>query len=201
MNAVVQLSRKENMKENFHSTIIATKESLIKISELVLGDNFHILMLFHSKISTFLELSKCDDFQLLYFDANKKFIGASYAINTSNGDFLSQVQAKWVLFIPLKMKLSPELINEIEFFSLQYYFNDSTRPELEKFIQEKFPISTHNHEDKTFTCLRRMKVEQWLDVPIVWRINFAIPLETERVIKPAFGIVPKPDSQCHKIIF
>jgi len=114
MKSLIQLSLKELEPKTLETLILPIKETSIKIHELILDDGIHLIQVLHSGLNTLIDFSESKDCQLLYFEGNKNFIGASYAINKTIGNFLIQTQAKWILIIPFETSLQTDLIHKIE---------------------------------------------------------------------------------------
>lgn len=114
MISVIQLSLKDLEPKILEAQILTLKETSIKIHELNLDDGIYLIQVLHFSLNTLIDFSKSKDYQLLYFERNKKFIGAGYAINNAVGDFLIQTQAKWVMIVPFETSWHHDLLNKIE---------------------------------------------------------------------------------------
>ena len=93
MKSIIQFSFKELEPKKQESLLLPLEETTVKIHELKLGDGNHLFQIMHSTLNTLFDFSKSRDYQILYFDNNKNFIGASYAINRVNGNFLVQTHS------------------------------------------------------------------------------------------------------------
>jgi len=114
MTSLIQLSLKELEPKTLETLILPVKETSIKIHELILDDGIYLIQVLHASLNTLIDFSKSKDYQLLYFESNKNFIGASYTINSVAGNFLIQTQSKWVIIIPFEKWLPNDVINKIE---------------------------------------------------------------------------------------
>jgi len=178
MKSIIELYFKELEPKKLESFLLPLKETTVKIHELKLGDGNHLFQIMQSTLNTLFDFSKSRDYQILYFDNNKKFISASYAINRANGNFLVQTQSKWVMLIPFKTSLNNGLINKIEKFNLKYDMNEAGKVEVLKKLNELFPRTIHTGIGRLSSTVRRMKAEKELNIPIEWRIGSAISVET-----------------------
>ena len=114
MISVIYLSLKDLDPKNLEAQVLTLKETSIKIHELNLDDGIYLIRVLHFSLNTLIDFSKSKDYQLLYFARNKKFIGAGYAINNADGDFLIQTQAKWAMIVPFEISWHQDLLNKIE---------------------------------------------------------------------------------------
>lgn len=117
MKSLIQLSFKDLEPTELEASVLSLAETTIKIHELKLGYGIHLFQIMHLSLNTLFDFSKFRDYQLLYFDSNKKFTGASFAISRAQGDFLIQTQSKCVILIPFETALHNELINKLEKFN------------------------------------------------------------------------------------
>ncbi len=58
-----------------------------------------LLQLPTTTLTTLLDLSNLNPYELWYFDEKQKFTGKAFALSTSDGSFLVQTQAKFVLVV------------------------------------------------------------------------------------------------------
>ena len=90
-------SDQETLKlEAYH---IELSERNIMIDSLKTNNNLFLVEFSHKGIHTLLDFTGLNDYQVLAFDKENKFIGASLALNNESG-FIIQTQAKKVLIIP-----------------------------------------------------------------------------------------------------
>lgn len=173
MTSFIQLFFKE-----LETLILPLDQTSVKIHELILDDGNHLIQVLHSKLNTLFDFSESRDYQLLYFDKNKNFIGASYAINRVDGNFFIQNQAKWVMLIPFETSLPKELISVIKKFNVLWDMSEARKAELLKKLNKDFPLTRHTCVGRLYTTVRRMKAEKELNIPVAWRVGFAISVET-----------------------
>lgn len=114
MTSLIQLYLKKLEPRTLEVTTLPLKETSIKIHELIMDDGIHLIDILHSSLNTLLDFTDSKDYQLLFFESNKFFIGASYAINKADGNFFIQTTSKWVMIIPLESSLNYDVINKIE---------------------------------------------------------------------------------------
>lgn len=176
MKSIIQFSFKELEPKKQESLLLPLEETTVKIHELKLGDGNHLFQIMHSTLNTLFDFSKSRDYQILYFDNNKNFIGASYAINRVNGNFLVQTQSKWVMTIPFESSLHNDVINKIE--KIELLWKEDNKAELLNKLNKDFPTTVHTGIGALFTTVRRMKAEKELNLPIAWRIGSAISVKT-----------------------
>jgi CRISPR/Cas system endoribonuclease Cas6 (RAMP superfamily) len=178
MKSIIHLFLKELEPKKLELFFLSLEETTVKIHELKLGDGNHLFQIIHSSLNTLFDFSKSRDYQILHFDNDKKYIGTSYAINRADGNFLVQIQSKWLMLIPFETSLKIGLINKIEKFNLKYDMNESGKDEMLKELNKTFPLTRHTGVGMLCTTVRRMKAEKELNIPISWRIGSAISVET-----------------------
>ena len=176
MKSLIQLSLKELEPKTLETFVLSSIETSIKIHELILDDGIYLIQILHSSLNTLIDFSKSKDYQLLYFEGNKDFIGASYAVNRADGNFLIQTQSKWVMIIPFKSSFHNDIINKIE--KIKLIWNENSKAELLNKLNKDFPTTIHTGIGALYTTVRRMKAEKELNLPIAWRIGSAISVET-----------------------
>ncbi len=108
MKSIIKLSFKELEPQELESFLIVLEGTAVVIRHMELSDENHLFQIAHSKLNTLLYFSIYRDYQILYFNKDKEFFGASYAINRG-GDYLIQTRAKWVMLIPIEAKLNTDL--------------------------------------------------------------------------------------------
>lgn len=182
MKFIIQRHWVEQQPKKLDASLLVLKETNIKINELKLGDESHLIHFMHSSLNTLIDFSKSRDYQILYYNDDKRFMGAAYAVNNSNGNFLIQTQAKWVVLIPFENKLKNDALNKlpnkIVTFALEYDINKDQKEEIEKILKEKYPLTRHTAIGMLYTTVRRMSAEKEFNIPISWRIGFAKSVRT-----------------------
>lgn len=174
MKTKIQISLKEECPIEKKLSIYWVSDTTIKINELALDYGNQLLNVNHSHINTFFDFSKSSNYQLLYFDNSRKFIGASYAIKRSNSSFIIQTQAKWVLLVPLEDALDSMTINTFRKFDFVYSLNLQEKEKWIKCLNTEYPLTRHTSIGRQITTVRRMKAEKELDLPLAWRSGSAI---------------------------
>ena len=102
------MEKKVQISHQFTSTIIdiveikSDKRTLL-INELSLVENTVIINITHNELTTMLDFTHSQDFQVLYLDKNYHTMGVSFAINNEKG-FKLQTQEKNVLLVKLNHK-------------------------------------------------------------------------------------------------
>lgn len=103
----------ENLQPlTLHATIKIVTEPSIRINNSFLENGINLLQFTHANLISNLDFSQSEDYQLLNFDVDSCFVGASYAINNKKGHFSIQTTSKWLLLVPLKSSLSNNYLNE-----------------------------------------------------------------------------------------
>ncbi len=176
MKPIAHFSLRDLEPIELESILLPSAETNVKIKELKLGDENHLIQIRTSSLNTLFDFSKSSDYQVLYFDHHKSFIAASYAINNEQGNFLVETQAKWVMLIPIESSLDNAVINKIERLELRW--KEENKAELLKTLVQDFPTTVHTGIGTLFTNVRRKKAEKELDVPLAWRNGAAISVET-----------------------
>ena len=115
MKSIIKLSFKELEPKKLESFLIVLEGTAVIIRDSKLDDENHLFQIVHSNLNTLFHFSRFRDYQILYFNKEKDFFGASYAINRG-GDYLIQTRAKWVMLIPIEAKLNTDLLNKLENF-------------------------------------------------------------------------------------
>ena len=82
-----------------HSTTV------VRNNDIDLGKTY-LISVEHTELNSFLDLTGVTPFQILFFDNNQKFAGASNSIGELNHLFTIQTTAKHILLIPFKYKLN-----------------------------------------------------------------------------------------------
>ena len=88
-------SDKKTLKLEGHH--VELSERNIKIDSL--KNNLYLIEFSHKSINTLLDLTGSNNYQILAFDGNDQFIGASLALENDNG-FMIQTQARKVIILP-----------------------------------------------------------------------------------------------------
>ena len=117
MKSVIKLSFKELEPKKIDSSLIVLEATGVIVHDLKLGDGIHLFQIVHTNLNTLFHFSKYRDYQVLYFNEDKEFYGATYVIN-GGGDYLIQTTAKWVMLIPVEMKVNADLLNKLEKINL-----------------------------------------------------------------------------------
>ena len=122
MKSVIKLSFKELEPKKIDSSLIVIEGTGVIVHELKLGDGNQLFQIVHTNLNTLFHFSKYRDYQVLYFNKDKEFYGATYVINRG-GDYLIQTTAKWVMLIPIETKLNTDLLNKLEKINLMMSTN------------------------------------------------------------------------------
>ena len=98
----------------------STKNRNLSIKEISVKGKILLLYLDHGSHHALLDFTGAADFQLLSFDDEGKFIGASLAINNAYG-FVIQSQAHFVFLLPYKERILDlvDIINQEEMLHLK----------------------------------------------------------------------------------
>ena len=124
MKSIIKLSFKGLEPKKIDSSLIVLEETgvIVIVNDLKLGDGNHLFQIVHTNLNTLFHFSKYRDYQVLYFNKDKEFYGATYVINRG-GDYLIQTTAKWVMLIPIETKLNTDLLNKLEKINLMMSTN------------------------------------------------------------------------------
>jgi hypothetical protein len=114
MKTIIKIHCKKLEPLTLHATVKIVKEPSIQINSTFLKEGINLLQFEHTSLNTLLDFSQSEDYQLLYFEADNSFTGASYAINNKRGSFSVQTVSNLLLLIPLESSLSKETINKIK---------------------------------------------------------------------------------------
>jgi hypothetical protein len=87
MKTVIQFNFKTLELRQLETLTLPVKGTSIKIGVLILDDRSYLIQVLHTNLNTLLNFSKSKDYQLIYLDAHKNFLGASYVLNNLHGDF------------------------------------------------------------------------------------------------------------------
>jgi hypothetical protein len=117
MKSVIKLSFKELEPKKIDSFLTVLERAGVIFDELKLGDGNHLLQIVHSSLNTLFYFSGSRDYQILYFNKDKEFVGATYVIDRG-GSYTIQTRCKCVLLIPIETKLNTDLLNKLEKFNL-----------------------------------------------------------------------------------
>ncbi|WP_299399184.1 hypothetical protein [uncultured Gelidibacter sp.] len=172
MTTSIQLFSKDLELKTLETVLLPITETSIKIHDLIVDDGMYLIRVWHSNLNTLVDFSKSKSYQLINFDDDKNFTGASYATTNAKGNFILQTQSKWILIIPLEKRLDQDVMSSISNFEIHIH-EDQKAAVLQK-LKEEFPITPYTSVGRLSTTLWRMKAEQQLNLPISWRVGSAI---------------------------
>lgn len=116
MKSIIKIHCRKLEPLTLHATIKILKKPSIQINSSFLNEGINLLRFTHASLNTLLDFSQSEDYQLIYFDADNSFTGASYAINNKRGSFSVQTVSKLLLLIALDISFSREILNELKKF-------------------------------------------------------------------------------------
>jgi hypothetical protein len=99
------------------NAIALSKNQLITVvrnNEIDLEQTYFISVV-HTELNSFLDLKGITPFQLIFFDSNQNFAGASFSTGEPNHLFTIQTTAKYILMIPFKRRKE---LNGLERFEI-----------------------------------------------------------------------------------
>ena len=119
MKSVIKLSFKGLEPKKIDSSLIVLEETgvIVIVNDLKLGDGNHLFQIVHTNLNTMFIFTGSRDYQILFFNKDKKFVGATYVIDRG-GSYIIQTRCKCVLLIPIETKLNTDLLNKLEKFNL-----------------------------------------------------------------------------------
>jgi hypothetical protein len=79
----------------------------------IINNRAYLFSIKHEQLNTVLDLTQITPFQLIYFNEDKEFIGASFSLGIPEHLFSIQTTAKHILLVPYKEKI--ELDNLLNF--------------------------------------------------------------------------------------
>ncbi len=191
MKPLIQLISKEIEPISIDVSVKSTFENYIRIHEEVSNDSIYLIQINHSNLTTILDFTNSNDFQILYFedsddlfDGCRIFNGVSYAVNKTLGNFLIQTQSKWILLIQLDKALKKETLNKLEKIQLYKTYWMKNFIQNPQFGKKRFKRIANNFPDKVElddTYVDLVDIEDF------------IKIEDERIplfIGTQFGIYP-----------
>jgi hypothetical protein len=75
--------------------------TIVKSYEIDLEQAYFISVI-HGELNSFLDLTGVTSYQLIFFDGNQNFAGASFSTGEPNHLFTIQTTAKYILLIPFR---------------------------------------------------------------------------------------------------
>ncbi len=96
----------ENKAQGFNAIALSKNQSttVVRNNEIDLEQTYFISVV-HNELNSFMDLTGITPFQLIFFDSNQNFAGASFSTGKQNHLFTIQTTAKHILLIPFKEKL------------------------------------------------------------------------------------------------
>lgn len=88
--------------------------TIVKSYEIDLEQTY-LISIVHTELNSFLDLTGITPFQLIFFDDNQNFAGASFSTGEQNHLFTIQTTAKHILLIPFKDKVNLIGLERFEF--------------------------------------------------------------------------------------
>lgn len=97
----------ENEAQTFNAIAVSKNHSttVVRDNDIDL-DKTYLISVVHTELNSFLDLTGVTPFQIIFFDNNQNFAGASFSIGELNHLFTIQTTAKHILLIPFKYKLN-----------------------------------------------------------------------------------------------
>ncbi len=92
----VQTINAISLTKNHPTTVIKNYEVDLKQT--------YLISVKHQELNSFLDLTGITPFQLIFFDSNQNFAGASFSTGKPNHLFTIQTTAKYILKIPFKRR-------------------------------------------------------------------------------------------------
>ena len=105
----------EKKTQTFNAIALSKNQSttVVRNNEIDLEQTYFISVV-HTELNSFLDLKGITPFQLIFFDSNQNFAGASFSTGKPNHLFTIQTTAKHILLIPFKEKLDLVRLKHIE---------------------------------------------------------------------------------------
>ena len=113
MKSVIKLSFKELEPKKIDSSLIVLEGTGVIVNDLKLVDGNHLFQIVHTNLNTMFIFTGSRDYQILFFNKNKIFVGATYVIDRG-GSYIIQTRCKCVLLIPIETKLNTNSLNKLE---------------------------------------------------------------------------------------
>jgi len=88
--------------------LYTSKDRNLSIKAIATGSEALLLQLCHGSLHALLDFTGAADLQLLSYNANGQFLGASLAVNNANG-FMIQSQANFLLLLPYDKRIKDVL--------------------------------------------------------------------------------------------
>lgn len=85
----------------------------------IINNQSYFLSVKHQQLNTILDLTGITAYQLIYFDENQNFSGASFSLGSQNHLFSIQTTAKHILMIPFEERINLEKLEEISIESMK----------------------------------------------------------------------------------
>ncbi|MBG6187098.1 hypothetical protein [Flavobacterium sp. CAN_S2] len=108
----------ENEAQTIYAIALSKNHSttVVRNNEIDLEQTYFISVV-HTELNSFLDLTGITPFQLIFFDSNLNFAGASFSTGNPNHLFTIQTTAKFILLIPFREK---KKLNGLE----RFYINN-----------------------------------------------------------------------------
>nr|WP_314834567.1 hypothetical protein [uncultured Flavobacterium sp.] len=105
----------ENKIQTLNAIALSKNQSttVVRNNEIDL-DKTYLISVVHTELNSFLDLTGVIPFQLIFFDDNQNFVGASFSTGEPNHLFTIQTTAKHILLIPFKDKVNLIGLERIE---------------------------------------------------------------------------------------
>ena len=105
----------ENEIQTLKAIALSKNQSttVVRNYEIDLEQTYFISVV-HNELNSSLDLTGITPFQLIFFDSNQNFVGASFSTGEPNHLFTIQTTAKHILLIPLKDKVNLSGLELIE---------------------------------------------------------------------------------------
>ncbi len=106
----------ENEAQTFNAIAVSKNHSTIFVRNNDIDlDKTYVISVVHTELNSFLDLNGITPFQLIFFDSNQKFAGATFSTGKQNHLFMIQTTAKHILLIPFKDKVNLIGLERFEF--------------------------------------------------------------------------------------
>jgi hypothetical protein len=106
----------KNEAQTFNAIAVSKNHSTIVVRNNDIDlDKTYLISVEHTELNLFLDLTGITPFQILFFDNNQNFAGASFSKGKPNHLFTIQTTAKYILMIPFKEKKGLNGLERFEF--------------------------------------------------------------------------------------
>lgn len=105
MNTHVITLKFEKETQTINAIALPKNHSTTVIKDYVIDlKQTYLISVAHNELNSFLDLKGITPYQLVYFDRERNFTGASFSTGEQNHLFTIQTTAKYILLIPFKEK-------------------------------------------------------------------------------------------------